>query len=84
MQVGHCMCSLSSCIRKVAKGKTFARTFTFSNQHMCQCVAKINLCNKLQEPFVPLCPLHKLSFCWSPEYVQPDRRTLLKMNVGPY
>lgn len=51
---------------------------------MHQCDAKINLCNKLQEPFVPLCPLNKLSFCWAPECVQPNRHTLLKMNAVPY
>ncbi len=52
---------------------------------MPQCVAKINLCNsKLQEPFVPLCPLNKLSFCWALECVQLNCCTLLKMNVVTY
>lgn len=54
----------------------------YSNQPVPQCVAKINLCKgKLQEPFVPLCPFNKLSFCWVLECVQLNCCTLLKMNV---
>lgn len=37
--------------------------------------------SKLQEPFVALCPLNKLSFCRNLECVQLNRCTLLKMNV---
>lgn len=45
----------------------------FPNQPVLQRVAKVNLCNsKLQEPFVPLCPLNKLSFCRALECVQPN------------
>lgn len=52
---------------------------------MPQHVAKINLCDsKLQEPFVTLYPLNKLSFCSALECVQLNRCTSSKMNVVAY
>ena len=69
-------------LQKLSKMWHGEKQSCFSNQPMPQFVAKINLCDsKLQEPFVTLYPLNKLSFCSALECVQLNRCTSSKINV---